>query len=121
MKADNEFLKFYYPKEGTNIFIDAMCIPKNSQNPDLAKEYINFMLSEEAAIANAEYIGYASPNSLVYNNEEYIEYMGEEAIELLYGESSQNINSEYPYDPFYHSSDDETQAYVNGLWEELKT
>ena len=41
------------------------------------------MLSEEPAIANAEYICYASPNALVYNNEQYKDDMGEEAIEVL--------------------------------------
>ena len=55
MAADNEDLKFYYPEEGTNVFVDAMCIPKSSQNKDAAIEYINFMLSEDAAIANALY------------------------------------------------------------------
>ena len=44
------------------------------------------MLSEEIAIENAKYIFYASPNSLVYNNAEYREFMGEEAMEVLYPE-----------------------------------
>ena len=55
MYENNDSLSFYYPKEGTNSYIDAMCIPKNSSNYDLALEYINFMCSKEIAIANAEY------------------------------------------------------------------
>ena len=73
MYADNESLAFYHPEEGTNVFVDGMCIPASTKNYDLALEYINFMLSKEIAIANAEYICYASPNSLVYEDEEYIE------------------------------------------------
>ena len=117
MTESNPDLAFYYPSEGTNTFVDAMCIPKNAKNPDIAKEYINFMLSEEAAIANALYIGYASPNKLVYENETYIEEMGDEAIAVLYESPGGN----YKYDTFYHSFTPELQNYTNGLWEELKT
>ena len=121
MTADNEDLKFYYPEEGTNIFVDAMCIPKSSQNKDAAIEYINFMLSEDAAVANALYIGYASPNNIVVNNEDYIGEMGEDAYEILYGSHDGIAKS------FYHSFSneeiygDDMQQYVNGLWEKLKT
>lgn len=117
MLDSNPDLAFYYPKEGTNVFIDAMCIPKNSKNPEIAKEYINFMLSEEPAIANAMYIGYASPNSLVYDNPDYIDEMGEHAMEVLYGGDEMS----YEFDPFYHSFSPSLQAYTNALWEELKT
>ncbi len=125
MLEDNEYLKFYYPKEGTNMFVDGMCIPKDSTNKELAMEYINFMLSEEVAVANALYIGYASPNVLVQNSEEYREEMGEELLAILYSE--EDVNAAYPFDPYYHSFSDtdvyrpDMQAYVNGLWEELKT
>jgi len=119
---DNDALRFYYPTEGTNIFVDAMCIPKDPNRSEavyeMAKEYINFMLSEEAAIANAEYIGYASPNTLVKYNEEYKEGL-EDGYEILYG--SENVNDSYDYIPYYQSFDPETQALVNSLWEQLKT
>lgn len=65
MYDSNNALAFYYPEEGTNVFVDAMCIPRCARNVDAAREYIDFMLSEEPAIANAEYIGYGSPNLLV--------------------------------------------------------
>ena len=51
----NEDLMFYQPSY-TNVFVDAMCIPKTSSNKTVAERYINFMLSKEPAIANAEYI-----------------------------------------------------------------
>ena len=121
MADQNENLAFYYPKEGTNVFVDAMCIPKSARYPDLAKEYINFMLSEEAAVANALYIGYASPNRLVKESEDYLDEMGEEAYEILYKLSGEEANVNYSYDPVYYSFDDETQELVNSLWENLKT
>ena len=68
---DDVDLRFYYP-DPTNYYIDAMCIPKGCQNQELAEIFINYMLSEEPAVANAEYICYACPNSLVYESEDYI-------------------------------------------------
>ncbi len=128
MAEDNEDLAFYYPEEGTNVFVDAMCIMKNARNPELAKEYINFMLSEEPAVANALYIGYASPNTLVANNgdynPDYAEEMGEDALEILYGKDPELLNAEYNEKygtTSYKSFDSEIQAHVNTLWESLKT
>ncbi len=127
MTDDNENLAFYYPKEGTNVFVDAMCIPKNAKQPALAKAYINFMLSKDAAVANAEYIGYASPNDLVKEDAGYIDYMGEDAMGILYGIPADVINANYkhadgtPIDPYYHSFTPEVQELVNTLWENLKT
>ncbi len=128
MAEDNEDLSFYYPKEGTNLFIDAMCIPKNSTQKEIAKEYINFMLTREVAVANAVYIGYASPNILVADNgvydDTYLEEMGEDAIELLYNVSPAQINKEYNElygTTSYKSFTPEIQSYVNTLWESLKT
>ena len=116
-QADNVDLQFYYP-ENTNLFIDAMCIPASAQNKDLAEKYINFMLSEEVAIANAEYICYASPHSVVYNSEVYREDMGEEAIEILY---PANFDFHAAYNEnCYKDLDPETKKLLNSLWEELK-
>ena len=117
MYADNDLLDFYHPEGATNVFVDAMCIPSNTQNYELALEYINFMLSEEVAIENAEYICYASPNSLVYENEDYIAYMQEEvhpnAIEILYDFDMSEME-------FFHDLPDETRLLMNELWEDLK-
>ena len=113
----NEDLGFYYPEE-TNLFVDAMCIPASSSNKDIAALFINFMLSEEIAVANAEYIYYASPNSLVFENEDYIEEMGEEAMEILYPE---NFNFAEELNKYaYRNLDDGTLEMINSLWEELK-
>ena len=116
-QADGVDLRFYYP-ERTNYFVDAMCIPSCCQNKELAEIFINYMLSAEPAIANAEYISYASPNSIVYNDEGYIEDMGEEAMEILYPEIEDFAALYNAY--AYRSLDSEMLDYVNTLWETLK-
>ncbi len=116
MYEENNDLAFYYPEEGTNIFVDAMCVPKNAPHADLAIEYINFMNSEEIAVANAEYICYASPNELVQENASYRETMEEihpDAMEVLYGFEDDNLQ-------YYHDLPTETRLLMNAYWEELK-
>ena len=136
MAEEQENLGFYYPKEGSNYFVDAMCIPTCSSNPHLAKEYINFMIGEEAAVANATYLGYASPNTAVQESEEYIEAIaeyayegenGENAYDLLYNYTPDSVNTVYNSlfpdikDPAcYRSFTPEIQTQVNTLWEDLK-
>ncbi len=113
----NEDLGFFYP-ENTNIFVDSMCIPKGSGNPEIAALFINFMLSPEPAIANAEYIYYASPNSLVFEDDGYIEDMGEEVMQILYPEDF-DFAAELDRNG-YRNLDTETLTLVSSLWEELK-
>ncbi len=117
MYSDNNDLGFYYPEEGTNIFVDAMCVPKCTKNKDLAEAYINFMLSEEIAVANAEYICYASPHTLVAQNEEYLETMAEihpDAIDILYN-SAEAIPTQY-----YKNLSEAQLETLNSLWDDLK-
>lgn len=116
-QAENVDLQFYYP-ERTNLYVDAMCIPSNAQNKELAEIFINFMLSQEIAIANAEYTYYASPNSLVYENAEYIENMGEDTIAVLYPEI-EDFSEKYNEFAFRNLSQD-ALAYMNNLWESVK-
>ena len=118
MYEDNDSLAFYYPKEGTNSYIDAMCIPKNAKNPDIAHEYINFMCEKEIGIANAEYTYYASPLTTVINDPDYIESMQEvheDAWETLYGESASTVKTQA-----YLNLDEDSLILLNNLWEELK-
>ena len=118
MHEDNEDLSFFYPKEGTNSYVDAMCIPKNSKNYELALEYINFMCSEEVGVANATYTYYASPLTTVVQNEEYHEIMSEvheDAMEILYGEMAESVPTQA-----YLNLTPERLTMLNSLWEELK-
>lgn len=66
MMDNNENLDYVLPKEGSNLFIDSMCIPKSSKNKELAEKFINFMLEPEVAKANSEYIGYSTPNQAAF-------------------------------------------------------
>ena len=67
MISENPDLAFVVPKEGSNVFIDAMCIPKGSANKDLAELFINFMCETEIGKANIEKICYSTPLSNVYD------------------------------------------------------
>ena len=116
-QAEDVDLQFYYP-ENTNFYVDAMCIPSCAQNKELAEIFINYMLSEEPAVANAEYTYYASPNSIVYNNPTYIEDMGEEAMAILYPEMGSFVEQ---YNAMaYRNLDADTLSYLNTLWENVK-
>ena len=116
-QGDGVDIQFYYP-EPTNFFVDAMCIPACAQNKDLAEIFINYMLGEEAGVANAAYIGYASPNRLVYENPAYIEEMGEEAMGILYPDLG-NFSEQYNKYA-YRNLSPETLDMINTLWEEVK-
>ena len=116
-QADTVDLQFYLP-ERTNYFIDAMCIPSCCQQKELAEAFINYMLEEEPAIANAEYIMYGCPNDLVYLNEDYAEEMGEEAMEILYPDLDHFSEK---YNEFaFRNMNQEMLNTINTLWEELK-
>ena len=110
MQENNPDLAFVYPKEGTNIFVDSVCVPKNCRNYEAAMLYINFLLEPEVALANAEYICYASPNTSVINNPEYT-YAGNE---ILYP-SEENM----PEVQYFEDIDPNTRKLYNDLWEEV--
>ena len=121
MQEINEDLALVYPKEGTNIFVDAFCIPKDTpeDRKEIAEMFINFALGtsvtidgEEYNIAKdiAEYICYASPNEAVFSDEEY-EYYGDE---VLYPDLD-GYNTYY-----FRNLPSDTLEYQNSLWEKLK-
>ena len=116
-QADHVDLQFYYP-ERTNFYVDAMCIPSCTQNKELAEVFINYMLSEEPAVANAEYTYYASPNSLVYENAGYIEDMGEDVMAVLYPQMD-SFAQQYNTLAF-RNLDQDMLDYLNTLWENVK-
>lgn len=107
----NPDLAFVYPKEGVNFFVDAMCIPKNAENKEAAELYINFMLEDEIAVANANYICYATPHSNVLESDDY-DLKGDP---VLYPDEENTPRTE-----MFENLDYETQNYMNMLWNELK-
>ena len=86
MLENNEDLAYVIPEEGSNWFVDAMCILKDAENVDEAHEWINFMASTEANLRNMDYIWYASPNTeaLEMYPEWYEEQYGEPLDMELY-------------------------------------
>ncbi|MBO7170512.1 MAG: spermidine/putrescine ABC transporter substrate-binding protein [Clostridia bacterium] len=134
MLDTNEDLLFYYPEEGTNIFVDAMCIPTCAKNVEAAHAYIDFMLTRDPAVANALYTYYGSPNKVVREDPEYIEEMGEEAMDILYGndvfvsnfEDLKDVETDKLKTSFYTAiSNTEENGnlldFTNALWAEIKT
>ncbi len=59
----NENIGFFVPEQGTNLFVDAMCVLANSPHKKEAEQYINFLCRTDVATANAEYIGYSTPHT----------------------------------------------------------
>ena len=79
MMEENEDLAFYLPEhQGFNLFTDAMCIPKGSQEKAAAEAFINFLCDPEISGANMDYICYASPISEAKEHME--DYLAESEI-----------------------------------------
>lgn len=66
--AENEDMGYFMPEDGTNIWSDAMVIPKNAQNPDLAHAFINYACDYDGAYDNSSYVGYTAANEEVMND-----------------------------------------------------
>ncbi|MBE6691761.1 MAG: spermidine/putrescine ABC transporter substrate-binding protein [Ruminococcaceae bacterium] len=116
MYGNNEDLAFYYPEEGTNVFIDAACVLKGAKNKKAAELYINFLMDPAIAQANAEYIYYASPNTEVIKNEDYLAFLEElhpDAYDILYGDVDN------PKDDSFIDLPAETKSYMTEKWTQL--
>lgn len=115
-QVDGVDLRFYTP-ERTNVFVDAMCIPKNCRNKEAAEAYINFILEKEVGRNIAEYIYYGSPNDAVRNDPTYIENMGEDVISVIYPD---NFDFNKNFNEFaYRNLDPEYLDYMTELWEKI--
>ena len=111
--AENEDLNFVVPKSGTNLFIDAMCIPSTARQKEAAEMYINFMCEPDIAYANIDYICYSTPHQAAY--------------EML-DEDVQNSSISYPDDEFvankttvFVNLSDEANKTMQDLWTEMKS
>jgi len=111
MKENNPDLAFVYPSEGVNAFVDTMCIPKNALNKAAAELYINFMLEPDVALANAEYICYASPNTAVVNNKNY----SLKNNKYLYPDAASMPKTE-----IYTNLPQSTLNLMSSLWDDVK-
>ncbi len=112
MNQVNPDLDFVYPKEGVNIFVDAVCIPKSAQNYEAAMKYINFLLDPEIALSNALYIGYATPNTGVLEHPDYAEMRENK---YLYPSEDEMPDVEY-----FHNLPQETLLMFSDLWNQIR-
>lgn len=109
---DNPNIGFAIPtKEGTNFFVDAMCIPTSAKHKKEAEEYINFLCEPDVAAANMEAVGYSTPEA--------------EAKKLLPKEMQENP---IVYPPMsilkksetYISLPEDTSLLEDSLWAQVK-
>ena len=107
MSEDNENLAFYIPKEGTNLFTDAMCIPATSNNKEAAEMFINFMCEPVVSAANSEYIWYSTPISAA---RELIDPTLSES-EIAYPSDEAKKNMER-----FTNLSDEANQFMDDLW-----
>ncbi len=111
LTKDNPDIGFVIPKEGTNKFVDSMCIPANSKHKLEAHAYIDFMCSPDVALANVLATGYSTPESIVKSM----------------------LNPEVANNPIFYPSDyilDNSESYnylpeninflINKLWLDIK-
>ena len=110
---ENDALNFVVPKSGTNLFVDAMCIPTSSKQKEAAEMYINFMCEPDIAYSNIEYICYSTPHSA--------------AFEMLDDEVKESPIT-YPDEDFiaenttvFVNLSDETNRLMQDLWTEMKS
>ncbi|MCC8169584.1 MAG: spermidine/putrescine ABC transporter substrate-binding protein [Oscillospiraceae bacterium] len=108
-----EDLAFVIPESGTNLFIDALCIPKGSAHKEAAEMYINFMCEPDIAYATTDYIGYSTPNSAAYEmlddeiKNDGISYLDDEYLETK--------------TTTFKNLSDEANLQMQTLWTEMKS
>ena len=110
--AENEDMGYFMPETGTNLWSDAMVIPKNAKNPDLAHAFINYASDYDGAYDNSSYVGYTSANQEVMDtlSGEGGDYEGIGA----YIPRTDNENDEV----FVYNED--TKKIISDLWSRVK-
>lgn len=109
---ENENMGYYMPKNGTNLWSDAMVIPKNAKNPELAHAFINYASDYAGAYDNSSYVGYTSAN--------------QEVMDDIYGEGGdyEGIDAyiprtDNPNDEIFVYNED-TKKIMGDLWSRVK-
>ena len=110
--AENDKMGFYMPKSGTNLWSDAMVIPKNAKNPKLANEFVRYITSYDAAMDNSSYVGYTSPNK------EVMEELGGKGGDYD-GINAYTPRSGYDKDEVFQY-DEATRKIIADLWSRVK-
>ena len=110
--SENENMGFYMPTSGTNLWSDAMVIPKNAKNPKLANEFIRYITSYDAAMDNSSYVGYTSPNK------EVMEELGGKGGDYD-GINAYTPRAGYDKDEVFQY-DETTRKIIADLWSRVK-
>ncbi len=111
MQEDNPDLAFAVPKEGTNLFVDAMVIPKGTEHKKEAETFINFMLEPDIGLANIEFIGYSTPLKTVKS------MLDEEVLNDGISYPSQEILDKCES---FVNLPDELNRYMDELWVDIR-
>ena len=109
--AENENIAFVEPEQGTNLWYDSMVITKNCTETELAHQFINFMLEEDNAYANTQFVGYSSPVTTVYEKMRDEDYAGIDAYVPRTG---------YAQDEVFGYQETEIKSYCADLWTKVK-
>ena len=110
--SENENMGFYMPTSGTNLWSDAMVIPKNAKNPKLANEFVRYITSYDAAMDNSSYVGYTSPNK------EVMEELGGKGGDYD-GINAYTPRAGYDKDEVFQY-DETTRKIIADLWSRVK-
>lgn len=113
LMSEFEDLDFVIPKSGTNLFVDAICIPNGAKQKEAAEMYINFMCEPDIAYSTTTYVGYSTPNSAA------LEMLGDraETDKISYPDSEYLDN----YSTIYRNLSDEANQKLQDLWTDLKS
>lgn len=109
--AENPNMDYFEPAQGTNEWVDAMVITKESTEVDLAHAYINFMLDPENAYANSLHVGYTSPIKEVADQLAVEEYAGIHAYVPVFGGENNEV---------FRYQETEIKQYFADMWTKVK-
>ncbi len=108
---NNDSIAFAVPEEGTNFFVDAICIPKTASHKREAEEYINFLCDPEISGANMDYVGYSTPETAAK------EYLAPEVVASTMHYPTQETVAKAQV---FVNLPEDTAKLVDSLWAEVK-
>lgn len=112
MISENPDLAFVFPSEGTNYFVDSLCIPAGCKNKEAAEMFINYMCERDVGVANCDFIGYSTPIQTVWEQlDDELKYS-----EIAYPSAEVLANTEV-----FNVLPDELNAAMDKAWSDMKS
>lgn len=112
MISENPDLAFVFPSEGTNYFVDSLCIPVGCKNKEAAEMFINYMCEADVGVANCDFIGYSTPIQTVWERlDDELKYSG-----IAYPSAEVLANTEV-----FNVLPDELNAAMDKAWSDMKS